>query len=147
MEECWSMVAIVSLRNSCGLNLVWQRRKEGASIISGIFRRDSIQPYRFPLYCYTPASFPILGVILNYYSLYASSAPSMYCDDPVVISTLCRACGVLRMAPRKAAFGNWVINWEIDMHPRVVKRDALRAAPPRYAIAINVSDYTIGPGY
>lgn len=38
------------------------------------------------------------------------------------------ACAVLRMAPRKAAFGNWVINWEIDMRQRVVKRDALRAA-------------------
>lgn len=61
------------------------------------------------------------------------------------------------MAPRKAAFGNWVINWEIDMRQRVVKRDALRAAPrhraspPRRATAprrtVNETDYTIGPGY
>lgn len=33
------------------------------------------------------------------------------------------------------------------MRPRVVKRDALRAAPPRRAAAINKTNYTIGPGY
>lgn len=41
---------------------------------------------------------------------------------------------ISRTAPRKAAFGNWVINWEIDMRRRVVKRDALRAAPRRAAL-------------
>lgn len=45
-----------------------------------------------------------------------------------------------------------MINWEIDMRPRVVKRDALRAAPPRRAAlrrvaAINKTNYTIVPGY
>lgn len=33
------------------------------------------------------------------------------------------------------------------MRPRVVKRDALRTAPPRRAAAINKTNYTIGPGY
>lgn len=49
-------MAVVSPWNFCGLNRARQRRKEYRSgIISGIFRRDSIQPYRFPLsYCYTP---------------------------------------------------------------------------------------------
>ncbi|KAL0102489.1 hypothetical protein PUN28_018046 [Cardiocondyla obscurior] len=72
-------------------------------IISGIFRRDSIQPYRFPLsYCYTPASFPILGVILNYYTLYGPR----------------RRC--ITHGPAESCF-----------RKLVVKRDALRAAPPR----------------
>jgi len=40
----------------------------------------------------------------------------------------------MRAIPWKAALGNWVINWGIDMHPRVVERDdALRAASRRAA--------------
>jgi hypothetical protein len=40
--------------------------------------------------------------------------------------------GIMRAIPWKAALGNWVINWGIDMQPRVAERDdALRAAPRR----------------
>lgn len=37
-----------------------------------------------------------------------------HCDDPVVILSDRRA-EYYALAPRKAAFGNWVMNWEIDI--------------------------------
>jgi len=47
---------------------------------------------------------------------------------------------ITRAIPWKAALGNWVINWGIDMHPRVAR------APRRVAV-VNEPDYTIALDY